>query len=110
MIRFKSWLKTENAVQQSPIEKDDNAALFAKGSIQAAIDRGYPESVIDGKYLQLWHGTSEKNQRSILRSGKFVGFPFFSLDEETAMKFSRQAGGKPAHSIYLFTARKPLLS
>lgn len=45
--------------------------------------------------VTLYHGTSTKNAMAIQKSGKFKGFPFFSLDRETAERYAKTKPGRP---------------
>ena len=75
------------ALSQAPKER-----LFAETTLQAIRDQGYAESITEEGNVQVFHGTSKKNAKSIQRSGKFKGHPFFALDRATAEKYARQTG------------------
>ena len=72
---------------------------FSDLTLKFVKDAGHSDSITP-QGLRVYHGTSEKNLKSILKSGKFKGYPFFALDEETATRFGKQAGGKLA--VYEF--------
>lgn len=72
-------------------------------------------------WISAYHGTSEKNVKGIERSG-FKSGSWFAIDQETATKYSKQAGGKPfIMSVRLYigsllpngdymTSQEPLIS
>lgn len=50
---------------------------------------------IENNFVKLFHGTSKKNQTSILKSKKFKGYPWFAPDAKTAMNYALATGGRP---------------
>lgn len=74
---------------------EDNSAEFRKITLDYIKDIGYSDSISNRGTIFVYHGTSKKNLESILKSQIFRGFPWFSLDVETAKQYSRQAGKDP---------------
>lgn len=79
-------------------EKDDEKhqirKFFEKNTKEYLHEGGYKDNILPNGNVRVYHGTSEKNLKGILKDKKFKGFPFFSPDKDIAQKFSKQAGGK----------------
>ena len=79
-------------------EEDDEKEMarrhFEKNVKEYLTEGGFKENILPNGMVRVYHGTSEKNLKGILKDKKFKGYPFFSPHKETAHKFSKQAGGK----------------
>ncbi len=51
-------------------------------------------SLPDGEYLTLYHGTSPKSHKDILKSGKFKEGTFFAKDYATARRYGLMKIGR----------------
>ena len=52
-----------------------------------------PNSIVNEKFVMLYHGTNMKNFKAIMKSGMFKPFTFFALDYGTAKRYSLMVGG-----------------
>ena len=76
-------------------ESDEIKNFFDKVIGEHLNELGYPESILPNGNVKIYHGTSEKNANSIMNSGEFKGFPFFTPDKDAAAKWAKQAGKNP---------------
>lgn len=86
---FKSASSNEENSNEDPIE------FFRDKTIQTLRETGFSNNILSNGGVLMYHGTSARNAKLILRQGKFNGFPFFSPDKNIAKTFASQAGEKP---------------
>jgi len=94
-IRLLEWelrqrLNREQGIKATEAEQD----LITNQTLGFIQEQGYQDSITDRGTIWVWHGTSAENVQGIESQGSFKGYPFFALDEETAQRFARQAGGR----------------
>ena len=73
----------------------DNSDYFRKLTLDFVKSMGHEKNIDENGNLLLFHGTSKKSAESILKLGKFKGYPFFGFDEKTSRQFARHAGPHP---------------
>jgi hypothetical protein len=76
-------------------EKEQIRKFFEKNTKDYLKEAGNEEAILPNGMVKVYHGTSEKNLKGILKDKKFKGHPFFSHDKEIAEKYSKQAGKNP---------------
>lgn len=89
------FLPAFGGVIKYPKESEEVKSFFDKVIGEHLTDLGYKQAILPNNNVKIYHGTSQKNANSILKSGEFKGFPFFTPDKEAAQKWAKQAGKKP---------------
>lgn len=79
---------------------EDNREGFRNITLNYLKEQGHSESITPKGTIMVYHGTSRKNLDNILKTQSFKGHPWFSLDIETATKFSKQAGKDPVVKLF----------
>ena len=82
---------TKKAFSEAP----EITSAFDKTMADFLKNTGYEKAILPNGNVVVFHGTSQKNADSIMKSGKFKGFPWFSPEESVAKQYSRQAGKNP---------------
>jgi hypothetical protein len=85
----------KTALDQDDTKDEDPIEFFRDKTIRTLRETGFSNNILSNGGVLMYHGTSERNAKLILRQGKFNGYPFFSPDRQVAEQFSHQAGGKP---------------
>ncbi len=68
-----------------------NRSSFEKQTLEF-VSEVSPKSIINEKFIMVYHGTKMKNYKSIIKSGMFKEFSFFALDFDTAKRYSMMVG------------------
>lgn len=74
---------------------DTPAGKFRERTLAHVKEQGREDSITPNGNLVVYHVTSAKSAKSIESSGKFMGFPFFTLSEEETKPFAAQVGKNP---------------
>ena len=94
--------KMGNKDNKNNDEKEQIRKFFEKNTKDYLKEAKSEESILQNGMVRVYHGTSEKNLKGILKDKKFKGHPFFSHNKEIAEKYSKQSGKNPVvHEMHV---------